>query len=280
MIAYFEKVIQEIPAYLGQFANCLFHPKTFIATRLNHEDQTAVFEKSISYIILSFFIALFLAIALPGTNNPLQFPLPENDFIRLGSEALLQLFYLLGAAAIAIGLLRLFGSTVNTNGFFALVCYFCGSSLILLVFANAITSVAMADPFFAQSWVQLENFAREMHPQLVQLMCAMDTKTGQLPGDNNVMALLPDFEKYQAIYTEATQRTLYQTTVAIQALAALTIVIWLFVAWTTYTNIIGVSLVKSLAAAFITFFIVVLMSLIVDLASTGASMKEIYQHCE
>lgn len=279
MVSYLQKIINEIPAYMGQFVSCLMHPKNFIAKQLETENQTSIFEKSVSFIILSFLISLFLTVALPEVTNPIQLPTNDAEFIRKGSGALLQLFYLLGACCIAIGLLRLFGINASTNGFMALVFYFCGSSLILLVFANAISSIAMADPFFAKSWVTLENLAKTMHPQLAHLLCTIDTQTGKLPAGSNPMELLPDFDKYQEIYHQATQRTLYKIAIGIQALIAISVIVWLFFAWVSYTKTIGASLVKSLTAAAITFVIIIGVALIVELIAAGSMMAEIYRSC-
>lgn len=126
MVSYLEKIINEIPAYMCHFVGCVMHPKTFIAKQLEAENQTNVLEKSVSFIILSFLISLFLSIALPGVSDPTQVPASEAEFIRQGSNAFLQLFYLLGASCIAIKLLGLFGLKASTNGFMALVFYFCG----------------------------------------------------------------------------------------------------------------------------------------------------------
>lgn len=279
MVSYLQKIINEVPAYMGQFVSCLMHPKIFIAKQLEAENQTSAFEKSVSFITLSFLISLFLTVALPEVTNPIQLPADDAEFIRHGSGALLQLFYLLGASCIAIGLLRLFGINASTAGFMALVFYFCGTSLVLLVFANAISSIAMADPFFAKSWVALENFAKIMQPQLAHLLCTMDTQTGKIPAGSNPMELLPDFNKYQEIYNQATQRTLYKIAIGIQIAIAFAVIIWLFIAWVTYAKTIGANLAKSLIAAFITFVIVIGLALIVELIAAGLMMADIYRSC-
>lgn len=279
MVSYFEKIISEIPAYMGQFVSCLMHPKNFIAKQIEDGSKENVLEKSVSFIILSFLISLFLSIALPEVTDPIQLPTKDAEFLRQGSNALLQLFYLLGASCIAIGLLRLFGFKPNTRGFIALVFYFCGASLVLLVFTNAISSIAMADPFFAQSWVALESLAKTMHPQLVHILCTVDTKTGELPAGNNPLELLPDFNIYQDIYNQATQRTLYRISTGIQLAIAFAVIIWLFIAWITYTKTIGVSLAKSLIVAIITFAIVIGLALIVELVIAGSMLADIYRNC-
>lgn len=279
MVSYLQKIISEVPAYVNQFVGCLMHPNAFIAKQLEAENQVSVLERSISFIILSFLISLFLAVALPEVSNPIQLPTNDAEFIRQGSGALLQLFYLLGASCIAIGLLRLLGIKSSTNGFMALVFYFCGTSLVLLVFANAISSIAMADPFFAKSWVALENLAKTMRPQLAHLLCTMDTKTGELPTGNNPMALLPDFSKYQELHNQATQRTLYKIAIGIQIAIALGVITWLFIAWVTYTKTIGANLIKSLAAALITLAIVIGLALIVELITAGSLLADIYRNC-
>lgn len=279
MISYLQKIINEAPAYMGQFVSCLMHPKNFIAKQLEAENQTSAFEKSVSFIILSFLVSLFLTLALPEVTNPIQLPADDAEFIRQGSGALLQLFYLLGASCIAIGLLRLFGINASTAGFMALVFYFCGTSLVLLVFANAISSIAMADPFFAKSWVALENLAKTMQPQLANLLCTMDTKTGALPAGSNPIELLPDFDKYQEIYTQATQRTLYKIAIGIQIAIAFAVIIWLFIAWVTYTRTIGANLAKALTAALITLVIVIGLALIVELVAAGTMIADIYRNC-
>jgi hypothetical protein len=279
MVSYLQKIISEVPAYVGQFVSCLMHPTHFINKQLQTENQITVLEKSVSFLILSFLISLFLSVALPEVTDPIQLPANDAEFIRKGSGALLQLFYLLGACCIAIGLLRLFGINASTNGFMALVFYFCGASLVLLVFANAISSVAMADPFFAKSWVALENLAKVMQTQLAELLCTMDTQTGELPAGSNPMELLPDFNQYQTIYSQATQRTLYKIAIGIQIAIALAVIMWLFIAWVIYTKIIGANLAKSLIAAVLTLAIVIVFALIVELVRTGAMMADIYRNC-
>ncbi len=280
MKSYLEKVITELPGYLSQFVSCLLRPKKFVTDKVAVTEASASFEKSVAFIITSFLISLFLAYALPEVTSPLKLlPTNENEFIRTGSDALLMLFYLVGACAIAMGFLKLFGKAADPHIFFTLVFYFCGCCLVLLVFANALSNIAMADPFFAKAWIESEKFAKNFMPQVYSQFCAIDLKTGNFSAVQEIVEKSPEFKSQQEIYVAAMQRTLPRIAFVMQAFVALVTVLWLLKAWFSYTAAIGLSTGKSVAIAVLTVVVVFVLSLVVSMINAGISVSSIMRNC-
>lgn len=280
MKSYFEKVISELPGYLSQFIACLLRPKQCVADKIAASDTATAFEKSVAFIITSFLISLFLSYALPEVTSPLQLlPANENEFLRTGTNALLMLFYLVGACAIAVGFLKLFGKSTDHHIFFTLVFYFCGCSLVLLVFANAISNIAMADPFFAKAWIESEKFAKGLMPQVQSQLCSIDLKAGDFSTVKNAMEISPDFKNQQDIYLTAMQRTLPRIAFGLQALVALITVIWLLKAWFSYTSAIGLTNAKSFLIIVLTALTLFVVSLILSLINAGILVSSIMRSC-
>lgn len=280
MKSYLEKVITELPGYLSQFISCLLRPKKFVEDKMLAADVTSAFEKSVAFIITSFLISLFLSFALPEVTSPIRMlPTNENEFIRTGSDALLMLFYLVGACAIAMGFLKLFGKVADPHVFFTLVFYFCGCSLVLLIFANALSNIAMADPFFAKAWIETEKFTKGLMPQMYSHLCSVDLKTGDFSAVKNAMEGAPEFKNQQDIYLAAMQRPLPRIAFGMQALVALIAVIWLLKVWFNYTSAIGLSGAKSFSIIVLTSAALFIMSLILNLIDAGISVSNIMRNC-
>ncbi|GGY81810.1 hypothetical protein GCM10011613_28140 [Cellvibrio zantedeschiae] len=280
MKSYLEKVITELPGYLSQFISCLLHPKRFVTEKLAATDASPAFEKSVAFIVTSFLISLFLSYALPEVTSPLKvLPANENEFIRTGSEALLMLFYLVGACAIAMGFLKLFGKLADPHIFFTLVFYFCGCSLVLLVFANAISNIAMADPFFAKAWIESEKFTKAFMPQIHSQFCSIDLKTGNFSAVQDVVEKSPEFKSQQEIYLAAMQRTLPKIAFVMQAFVALVALLWLLKAWFSYTTAAGVGTGKSIAIIVLTAVAVFVVSLLVSMINAGILVSSIMRNC-
>lgn len=280
MKSYFEKVISELPGYLSQFIACLLRPTQCVKDKVAAADVSSAFEKSVAFIITSFLISLFLSYVLPEVTSPLQLlPSNENEFVRTGSDALLMLFYLVGACAIALGFLKLFGKSTDPHIFFTLVFYFCGASLVLLVFANALSNIAMADPFFAKAWIESEKFTKGLMPQVYSQLCSVDLKTGDFSTVKNTIEISPDFKNQQQIYLAAMQRTLPRIAFGMQALVALIAIIWLLKTWFTYTSEIGVTKVKSFFIIVLTSVTVFVLSLILSLINAGILVSNIMRNC-
>lgn len=280
MKSYFEKVVTELPGYLSQFIACLLQPKKCVKDKMTATDVSSSFEKSVAFIITSFLISLFLSYALPEVTSPLQLlPSNENEFLRTGSDALLMLFYLVGACVIAMLFLKPFGKSVDPHVFFTLVFYFCGCSLVLLVFANALSNIAMADPFFAKAWIESEKFTKGLTPLIHSQLCSVDLKTGDFSTVKGAIEISPDFKSQQDIYLAAMQRTLPRIAFVTQALVALITVIWLLKAWFSYTSEIGLTNVKSFFIIVITSVTLFVLSLVLSLINAGMVVSNIMRNC-
>jgi hypothetical protein len=184
-----------------------------------------------------------------------------------------------GACAVAMGFLKLFGKAADPHIFFTLVFYFCGCCLVLLVFANALSNIAMADPFFAKAWIESEKFAKNFMPLIYSQFCSIDLKTGNFSAAQELLEKSPDFKSQQEIYMAAMQRTLPRIAFVMQAFVAVVTILWLLKAWFSYTATIGLSVGKSVAIVVLTVVVVFILSLVVSMINAGISVSSIMRNC-
>ncbi|MGP9802128.1 hypothetical protein [Rheinheimera sp. NSM] len=279
MKSYIERVIAEIPLFFTHFSQCLFRPKRFIQQQLAIAEQPDEISKGVEFLILSFLIALFISQLLPEAVNPVTLPGDDAAFTHLASSALFDLFLLFFAAAIAFGCLRIVGVTSSFFAFFRLFAFFCGATLVLLVFANALTNIGMIDPVVAKSWIQLEQSAQALQPMTAQLLCNTGA-TGELVADEAASdALQQQLQQAQTIYQQATERPLFLLGLGLQAMVLLVLICWLFVAWFAYGKQQQLSSSKIVFSALLSLGLIYLASVLLSLMQTGSQMMALYRAC-
>jgi hypothetical protein len=239
-------------------------------------------EKGVAFLITAFLIAFFLSIALPEVTNPLTVPSDDAGFIRLGTKALLSLFLLLAGVAITHGVLRLFGASIPFSAAFGVACYFCGVALILGVGADAVTNIAMVDPFIARTWIKLEQGMQGLGPSLAQLLLAMDPATGNLPKDTSIpKGLSPDdivsFLALQQSFVQATSRPLFLIAFGLQTVASVAILLWLLIAWFSYCKIQALPTYKILLATLVSGAALGIGYLLYIFITAAPAMMQLYR---
>lgn len=279
MKSYIERVIAEIPLFFNHFSQCLFRPKRFIQQQSAIAEQPDEVSKGVEFLILSFLIALFISQLLPEAVNPVGLPVDDAAFTHLASAALFDLFLLFFAAAIAFGCLRMVGVTGSFFAFFRLFAFFCGITLVLLVFSDALTNIAMIDPVVAKSWIQLEHSAKALEPMTTQLLCTTDASGNVAASTATTDALQQQLQQTQVVYQQATERTLFMLGVGLQALMQLVLFCWLFVAWFAYGKQQQLSNGKIIFSALLSLAFIYLASILLSLMQTGSQMMVLYRSC-
>lgn len=279
MKSYIERVIAEIPLFFNHFSQCLFRPKRFIQQQATIAEQPDEVSKGVEFLILSFLIALFISQLLPEAVNPVGLPIDDAAFTHLASAALFDLFLLFFAAAIAFGCLRMVGVASSFFAFFRLFAFFCGITLVLLVFSNALTNIAMIDPVVAKSWIQLEHSAKALEPMTTQLLCTTDASGNVAASTATTDALQQQLQQTQVVYQQATERTLFMLGVGLQALMQLVLFCWLFVAWFAYGKQQQLSNGKIIFSALLSLAFIYLASILLSLMQTGSQMMVLYRSC-
>ncbi|NRQ43570.1 hypothetical protein HRH59_13535 [Rheinheimera sp. YQF-2] len=279
MKSYIERVIAEIPLFFSHFSQCLFRPRHFIQQQQAIAEQPDAVSKGVEFLILSFLIALFISQVLPEATNPVSLPADDAAFTQLTSRALFDLFLLFFAAAIAFGCLRMVGVASSFFSFFRLFAFFCGISMVLLVFANALTNIGMIDPVVAKSWIQLEQSAQALKPAMEQLMCHTDAD-GELIADPALgEQLQQQLTQAQTLYLQATERTLFLLGAGLQAVIQLILACWLFIAWFAYGKQQQLNSGKIVFSALLSLGLIYFASLLLSLMQTGSQMMAIYRSC-
>ena len=273
-----EKVLSEIPHFMQHFSLCLLRPQRFIHSELQQAEQTDWISKGVEFLILSFLIALFISQILPEAVNPVTLPADDAAYTAMASRALFDLFLVFFIAVIAFACWRLVGVNASFWPFFRLFAYFCGVTLVLLVFANAITNIAMIDPVVAKSWIQLEKSAAELRPLTEQLLCHTDSN-GELVATSDNAALQQQLQQAQAVYDKATNRPLFLLGNSIQALVYLILLIWLSIAWFGYGKSLQLSSAKILLAGILSAVFVFIAYMLLTLMQSGSQMMSIYRAC-
>ena len=279
MKSYIERVIAEIPLFFTHFSQCLFRPGHFIQQHLAVAEQADDVGKGVEFLILSFLIALFISQLLPEAVNPVTLPIDDTAFTSLASSALFDLFLLFFAAAIAFGCLKMVGAAGSFFTFFRLFAFFCGITLVLLVFANALTNIAMIDPVVAKSWIQLEQNAQALQPLTAQLLCNTDASGEITATSADTEALQQQLMQAQTVYQQATERPLFLAGNALQAVVYVFMLYWLAVAWFAYGKAQQLSRGKIALSALLSLGLSYAASILLSLMQTGSQMMALYRAC-
>ena len=279
MKSYIERVIAEIPLFFNHFSQCLFRPKRFIQQQLALAEHPDEVSKGVEFLILSFLIALFISQLLPEAVNPVTLPADDAAFTQLASSALFDLFLLFFAAAISFGCLRLMGVASSFFAYFRLFAFFCGASLVLLVFANALTNIGMIDPVVAKSWIQLEQSGQALQPATAQLLCNTDASGALQTNSADSAALQQQLQQAETLYQQATERPLFLLGLGLQAVVLLMLFCWLAVAWFAYGKQQQLSSGKIVCSALLSLGLIYLANLLLSLMQTGSQMMAIYRAC-
>ena len=279
MKSYVERVIAEIPQFMAHFSLCLFRPKLFLHQQLELEAKADGISKGVEFLIISFLVALFISQILPEAVNPMTLPANDDGFTRMASTALFNLFLLFFSAAAAFGCLRLFGAEGSFFAFFRVFAFFCGTSLVLMVFADAVTNIIFIDPVVAKSWIKLEQNGAAMKQLTTQMLCNTDD-AGEVV---NNPGLAKRYEQLlwagQALYTKATQRTLFMLGNGLQALVYLVMAGWLFVVWFAYGRHQQLGTGKIILTAVLSLVLIAGAGFLLSTMQTGAEMMALYRAC-
>jgi hypothetical protein len=276
-----ENVLKELPAYLGKFTRMLTQPSQLVHDHLNTDDPNARLEQSIAFLLLSFSIALVLAVVFPEMTNPVQLVSDEAGMTAHALAAIRVLFELLGLSALAYLAAKVAGVQSGFQRFFGLMCAACGVMLVIQVFAASLTNISLADPVTAKAWIQLEKGMATLKPMIEQsVLCATDASSGEVRPNAALGAQLQtQLTSLQATYVQATDRPLFKLAAGLQLLAGLILLIWSARLWAMYLKGHALSTGKLILATVLLVVFTGAGTLVYELVNAGRTMMDLYRHC-
>lgn len=168
MKEFLERVLKQLPGYLGQVLELLSHPKTFIEGK--DLDAKDAMEDALIFFGISLFIAFVASIpTLPE----------EQDFLTaITPRATLQLFVLLlSVAALALSW-KMVGGKATMRKFFIVTCYLSGfmillASLFVLVAAGTLRILDPVEYKQVFSGQATNNFESLGYKVFAVILCAL-----------------------------------------------------------------------------------------------------------
>ena len=280
-MALLDDVLKELPAYLGKFTHLLTQPAQLVHDHLQAEDSRAKLEQSIAFLLLSFTIALVLAVVFPEMTNPVQLATDDAGMAAHAFAAIRLLFELLGLSALAYLAAKVAGVQSGFQRFFGLMCTACGVMLVIQVFAASLTNISLADPVTAKAWIQLEKGMATLKPLIEQnVLCATDASSGAVRPNAALGAQLQtQLTALQAIYMQATDRPLFKLAAGLQLLAGLILLIWSARLWAMYLKGHALSTGKLILATVLLVVFTGAGTLVYELVNAGRTMMDLYRHC-
>lgn len=280
-MALLDDVLKELPTYLGKFTRLLTQPSQLVHDHLNTDDPNALLEQSIAFLLLSFTIALVLAVVFPEMTNPVQLATDEAGMAAHAFAAIRLLFELLGLSALAYLAAKVAGVQSGFQRFFGLMCAACGVMLVIQVFAASLTNISLADPVTAKAWIQLEKGMATLKPSIEQnVLCATDASSGEVRPNAALGAQFQtQLTALQAIYMQATDRPLFKLAAGLQLLAGLILLIWSARLWAMYLKGHALSTGKLILATVLLVVFTGAGTLVYELVNAGRTMMDLYRHC-
>lgn len=280
-MALLDDVLKELPAYLGKFTRLLTQPSQLVHNHLNTDDPNALLEQSIAFLLLSFTIALVLAVVFPEMTNPVQLATDDAGMAAHAFAAIRLLFELLGLSALAYLAAKVAGVQSGFQRFFGLMCAACGVMLVIQVFAASLTNISLADPVTAKAWIQLEKGMAMLKPLVEQnVLCATDASSDEVRPNAALGAQLQtQLTALQAIYMQATDRPLFKLAAGLQLLAGLILLIWSARLWAMYLKGHALSTGKLILATVLLVVFTGAGTLVYELVNAGRTMMDLYRHC-
>lgn len=280
-MALLDDVLKELPAYLGKFTRLLTQPSQLVHNHLNTDDPNALLEQSIAFLLLSFTIALVLAVVFPEMTNPVQLATDDAGMAAHAFAAIRLLFELLGLSALAYLAAKVAGVQSGFQRFFGLMCAACGVMLVIQVFAASLTNISLADPVTAKAWIQLEKGMAMLKPLVEQnVLCATDASSDEVRPNAALGAQLQaQLTALEAIYMQATDRPLFKLAAGLQLLAGLILLIWSARLWAMYLKGHALSTGKLILATVLLVVFTGAGTLVYELVNAGRTMMDLYRHC-
>lgn len=276
-----ENVVKELPGYLSNFIHMLTNPSQLVREYLTADNPQAKLEQSITFLLLSFAIAVVLAVVFPEVTNPVHLLGDEKSMAAHASAAIRLLFALLGLATLAYLAVKVAGVQSGFQRFFGLVCAVCGVILVIQIFAASLTNISMADPVTAKAWLAMEKGVEKARPLIEQgVLCSTDAHSGEVTPDLALASQLQaQLATLQATYERATDRPLYQLATGLQGLAMLVVLIWCIRIWVLYLKSHALSTGKVIFATGLLVVFTGAGILLYELANTGVAMVTLYRKC-
>lgn len=281
MSSLIDSVLKELPAYLGHFTQTLTQPQQLVHEHINAADSKARLKESIAFLLLSFSVALVLAVVFPEVTNPVQLVGDEAGMVSHALGAIRLLFEMLGLSALAYLAAKVVGVKSGFQRFFSLMCAACGVMLVVQVFAASLTNISMADPVTAKAWIKLEQGMAELKPMIERgVVCATETKTGDIsPNAIQGEQLQVKLAALQAGYQQATDRPLFKLAAVLQGLVLLTLLIWSGWLWILYLQGHALNTWQVVLATILLIVFTSAGMLIYELVNAGRTMMDLYRQC-
>ncbi len=277
-----ENVVKELPGYLSNITHMLTNPSALVRDHVAADNPKARLEQSIAFLLLSFAIAVVLAVVFPEVTNPVQLVGDEKGMAAHAFAAIRLLFAVLGLAALAYLAVKIAGVQSGFQRFFGLVCAACGVILVIQIFAASLTNISMADPVTAKAWIAMEKGMEKIRPLVEQgVLCSTEAQTGEvLPDLPLATQLKAQLATLQATYERATDRPLYQLATGLQGLAMLLLLIWCGRIWVLYLKSHALSTGKMILATGLLVVFAGAGIVVYELVNTGVAMMSLYRQCE
>ncbi|MFD1122593.1 hypothetical protein ACFQ2T_08785 [Methylophilus flavus] len=277
-----ENVVKELPGYLSNFTHMMTNPSALVRDHVAADNPKARLEQSITFLFLSFAIAVVLAVVFPEVTNPVQLVGDEKGLAAHAFAAIRLLFELLGLATLAYLAVKITGVQSGFQRFFGLICAACGLILVIQIFAASLTNISMADPVTAKAWIAMEKGMEKLRPLIEQgVLCSTDAHTGEVNADHQLASLFKtQLAALQVTYERATDRPLYQLATGLQGLAMLVLLIWCGRVWFLYLKSHALSTGKMILATGLLVVFAGAGMLVYELVNTGVAMMSLYRQCE
>lgn len=276
-----ENVVKELPVYLSKLTHMLTQPAALVSEYVTAEHPQAKLAQSISFLLLSFAIAVVLAVVFPEVTNPVQLSTDEKGMTAHALAGIRLLFGLLGLAALAYVAARLAGVQTGFQRFFGLICAACGVILVIQVFAASLTNISMVDPVTAKSWIALEKSQQKVRLLIEQrVLCPSNTNTGNIPTDPALATQLrSQLAEAQVTYARATDRPLYQLAMGLQWVAFMGLLVWAGRLWFVYLSSHALSAGKMILATGLLVAFSAAGMMVYELVNAGVAAMALYRNC-
>ncbi len=276
---YVNRVVAELPHFMTHFSQTLFRPRRFINEQVQIAAQPDAVGKGVDFLIISFLIGLFISQVLPEATTIDRFAAEGPGYVKLVSTAVHDLFMLFFCAAISFASLRLFGVAGSFFAFFRIFAFFAGTVIVLMVFGDALTNIAVLDPVVGKGWIALERNAAATKPLIEQALCATDAN-GEIKPDPALAArMAPLLAQGQAIFAQISARPLFVLATRLQTGVAIVILGWLLIAWVAYGRSQQLGLARIIASAAISVALIFVGSQLLTLVTAGNDMMSVYRAC-
>jgi hypothetical protein len=287
-----EKLLEEVPKYMGHFVQCIVNPKEFFQEQLITGNNREIVEKSLSFVILSLLIAFVLSKLFPATlviNDSLgagdlaKLLGDDNQFIKFVVDILSSAFYLLALTTVIYFAWRIVGTPSNFQQCFGFISFSLSIFIVLSVFIEAIPNIAQIDPAVGRGLIKLEKEVKQLQPLLEYTLCNADPNTGRFSNSTNQSKISDSAriaaKKLQENFSIISERPLYKIAHRLRNLFGIALTIWFARSWFAFGKVQGASCFKIIVSFIIAIIGFLFLAFIDTVVKMSALMMQVYRKC-